>query len=476
MSKMSDIEKINSVCKEALVKAIPSQKERRETTIFSRKITEKLRKELRQTGIEANVKVQGSIAKDTWLAGEKDIDIFILLPRTHTRDDFPRVLDVVKSVAGKNWLEAYAEHPYIEAKIDGYTVDFVPSFKIAKAEEAKSSVDRTPLHTQYVQRHLDEKIKDEVRLLKRFMHGTGTYGAEIKIGGFSGYLCEILTLYYGSFYETLIAASKWRRKEIVDINEYYKGAEDDAKKIFQDNLIVVDPVDRGRNVASAVRECKLNEFIAATRWFLRNPRLNFFYPDKARPLSVEELSRIMSQRGSTLVFLKFRTAKAVPDILWGQLYKSQKALRNMIERYDFDVIRDGVWSDEEATNVFLFELNSRFLPSVKRHLGPPLEKNEDCERFLHKHLESEKTISGPYVEGDRWIVETRRLYTDVASLLKDQLKDSGSELGVANPISEALSVHFEILTDTEIADLYQADSGFAEFLTEYLSGRPRWLR
>ncbi len=476
MSTKNDVGKIEEICREALRKAIPSEEEKRETILFSCDIAEELSRELQEAGIEAEVQVQGSIAKDTWLAGDKDIDMFILLPKTYARDDFPRVLNIVERVAGKNWLEAYAEHPYIEAKIDGYTIDFVPSFKVEKAEEAKSSVDRTPLHTEYVKKHLDQETKNEVRLLKRFMHGTGTYGAEIKVGGFSGYLCEVLTLYYGSLYETLLAASRWRRKDIIDIEGYYKGAEDEAKKIFQDNIIVVDPVDRGRNIASAVKESKLNELIAAARWFIKNPDLKFFYPEEVEPLSIKEVSKTISRRGSTFVFLKFGSAKAVPDVLWGQLYKSQKALRSVIGRHDFGVIRDGVWSDEETENIFMFELNSRFLPSVKRHLGPPLEKSEDSERFLHKHNQSEKTISGPYVEGDRWIVETKRAYTDIASLLKDKLKDGGRKLGIGNLISDALINRFEILVNEEIADFYRSNHGFAKFLTEYLSGRPPWLR
>jgi len=476
MSQENEAERIKDVCKEALRKAIPSEEERRETILFSIAMVERLNIQLRESGIEAEVQVQGSIAKDTWLAGEKDVDIFILLPRTCTRNDFQKVLNVVKSMAGEDWLEAYAEHPYVEARMDGYTIDFVPSFKIEKAEEAKSSVDRTPLHTEYVRKHLDQKTRDEVRLVKRFMHGTGTYGAEIRVGGFSGYLCEVLTLHYGSFHETLLAASNWRRKEVIDIEGYYEGEEEEASKIFEDDLIVVDPVDRGRNVASAVKESKLNEFIAAARWFLEDPDLRFFYPDEVKPLSVHELSQTIRQRGSALVFLKLRTARVVPDVLWGQLYRSQKALRTLIERYDFDVIRDGVWSDEESENIFLFELNSRFLSSVKRHLGPPLEKREDCERFLRKHIGSEKTVSGPYVDGDRWIIETRRTYTDIVSLLKDRLKDAGRKMGIANLISEALANHFEVLVNEEIVDFHQSNRGFAKFLTEYLNGRLPWLQ
>jgi len=468
--------KVREICDGVLRRTVPTEEEREETVSFSREIMKRLGEELRRSGIGAEVRIQGSIAKDTWLAGDKDIDLFILLPLAYEKDVFPSVLETVKRVAGKEWLEAYAEHPYIEAKIDGYTIDFVPSFKIEKAEEAKSSVDRTPLHTQYVNGHLNQEIRNEVRLLKRFMHGTGTYGAEIKVGGFSGYLCEILILYYGSFYKTLKAASRWRKRQVIDIERYYKGLEEEARKIFQDNLIVVDPVDKGRNISSAVRESRLNQFLAAARWFLKNPDIEFFYPSETIPLSSDELSQTMHHRGSAFIFLKFSSVRVVPDILWGQLYKSLKAVRKLIRQHDFDVLRSDVWSDEKITNVFLFELESRILPLVKRHLGPPLEKKEECVRFLNKHLGSERTISGPFIENDRWIVEVRRAYTDIVSLIRDELKDGGRKIGIANTVSKALAKEFEVLVNEEIIGLYLSNREFAKFLTECLKGKPRWLR
>jgi len=476
MISKKERQKIEQICEQALRKATPSKEERLRTILFCEGKARELGSELEKAGVKAEVEIQGSIAKDTWLAGEKDIDMFILLPKTYKRDDFSKVLNIVKKAAGENWLEAYAEHPYIEARIDEFTIDFVPAFKIEMAQEAKSSVDRTPLHTEYVKRHLNEEGKKEVRLLKRFMHGTGTYGAEIKVGGFSGYLCEILTLYYGSFCNTIAAGSKWREKEVIDIEGYYEREEDEARKIFQDNLIVIDPVDRGRNVASAVSESRLNEFIAAAQWFTKSPSFKFFYPDETPLFSKKELDAIIRQRRSTLTFVRFQTAKAVPDILWGQLYKSLKSLRTAIEQHDFEVTRCAVWTDEETETILLFELGSRFLPSFKKHLGPPVKKSEDSERFLLKHLRSEKTISGPYVDGARWMVETERTYIDVVSLLGDKLKDGGKGLGIATLVSGAFSKHFEIIVNEEIVHFYQSNPKFAKFLVEYLISKPPWLQ
>ncbi|HIE18699.1 TPA: hypothetical protein EYP75_03135, partial [Candidatus Bathyarchaeota archaeon] len=183
--------KIQKICEETLRRVTPSREEEIKTLRFVKSLTERLNFELEKLGLEAEVRVEGSIAKNTWLAGEKDIDLFILIPKEYGRDAFVKVLEAAKKVSSGNYLEAYAEHPYIQAEIEGFTIDFVPCFKLKKAEDAISSVDRTPFHTIYVKKHLSSADRNEIRLLKRFMRGIEAYGAEIKIGGFSGYLCEV---------------------------------------------------------------------------------------------------------------------------------------------------------------------------------------------------------------------------------------------------------------------------------------------
>jgi len=466
---------VREICKEILRKVTPSEKEKEDVLQFSKDLTEKLNEKLQGSGIKAKVKVQGSVAKDTWLVGEKDVDMFILLPKTYTKEIFPKALDVVKTLVGEKWAEAYAEHPYIEAEVEDYKIDFVPCFEIKKAEDAVSSVDRTPLHTTYIKRRLDQQTKNEVRLLKRFMRGTETYGAEIKVGGFSGYLCELLILHYKSFLEILSSFADWKERKLIDYEGYYKGREQEAEKIFEEPLIVVDPVDKGRNVASALRKKSLDIFIAASRMFLQKPSNEYFYPLEIQALMSERIAEIFKTHGSTLIFVKFGKVNTVPDVLWGQLYKSQRSLRKKLQTHDFNVIRDVVWSNEKNLNVFLFEVEHRFLPPLRKHLGPPIEKRADCEKFLQKHVKSTKTISGPRVENGRWIVETRRKYTDIVALLADALKNGGRQAGVADLISQTIAEDFQILTNSEILDSYKNNKKFANFLTEYLVGKPRWL-
>jgi tRNA nucleotidyltransferase (CCA-adding enzyme) len=362
----------------------------------------------------------------------------------------------------------------LEAFIDGLRVNIVPCY-CAKRGEWLSATDRTPFHTNYVRRRLAKTLREEVRLLKKFMQGIRVYGAEIKTGGFSGYLCELLILHYGSFAKMLESFAACPMRIVVDIEGYYKNREKELQLLFPEPLVVIDPVDKSRNVAAAVKAQKIHTFIGAARAFLRKPSIDFFYPSKTRTLPVKTLRKTFEEKGSALIFLTCQAVEAVPDVLWGQLYRTQRSLKKLLELNDFRVLRDAVWSDETTVSTFVFELEERTIPKVKKHLGPPLERQTECEDFLAKYVGHDGVVSGPYMENGRWVVELPRKHLDAVEFLKIKLRDGGRNTGVAELVSKALSAGFEIAFDVEIAGLYSANKGFAKFLTEFLDGKPFWL-
>jgi tRNA nucleotidyltransferase (CCA-adding enzyme) len=467
---------LEELCADVLKKVTPGSERRKHVLELADRLVNKVTTAAREADIDAKVRVEGSVAKDTWLSEEPDIDIFMRVPTALSRESFGTTCLKIarKATEGFKQIERFAEHPYLESVVDKVRVNIVPCYQV-KPGGWISATDRTPFHTDYVKPLLDEKTRGEVRLLKKFMKGIGVYGAEIRVGGFSGYLCELLTLNYGSFIEVLKVAADWKEKGIIDYEGYYKGREREARRIFEEPLVLVDPVDKGRNVAAAVRKERLDELVVASRAFLQSPSMKFFYPEDVESLNTKELITALEARGSTVVFVKFVKVKAVSDILWGQLYKSQRSLRKMLQQYDFNVVRDVAWSDEENLNLFIFEMEQRVLPLVRKHLGPPIRKRAECERFLQKHVGASRTISGPYVEAGRWIVETERNYADVVKLFAEKLKDGGRRVGVAYLISQTIPISLEVLVNEEVIKLYSSNPEFAKFLTEYLEGKPRWL-
>lgn len=468
--------KLENLLSEVQRKTTPSREEQKRILVLAKKLRQRVEETAKEIGVDVEVRVEGSVAKNTWLKESPEIDVFIRVSPAVPRKTFGTTyLDIAKkATAGARQVERFAEHPYLEVFLDGARVNVVPCYKIENGEW-KSATDRTPFHTDYVKPLLSNKLCGEIRLLKRFMKGINVYGAEIRIGGFSGYLCELLILNYKSFLRTLKAASDWKVQTLIDLEGYYRDRETEMKLIFEGPLVMVDPVDKGRNAASAVRRERLDELIAASRIFLEKPNIEFFYPSETRALDRKELSQIFENRGAPLVFVQFGKVNAVPDILWGQLYKSQRSLRKLVERHGFRIIRNGVWSDEKELNVFLLEVEHQHLPSLKKHLGPPLERKSECKRFLQKHANSSNTLSGPRVEEGRWIVEVKRKYVDIVKLLEATLRKGGRNSGIAELVSHTVARSLKILINEEILPTYSGNREFAEFLTEYLEGKPKWL-
>jgi tRNA nucleotidyltransferase (CCA-adding enzyme) len=470
------MQKINTIHEEILKKITPTPADRAKITALAKELKQKVATACKEQGIKAAVRVEGSVAKDTWLKEEPEIDVFMRLPTTIPRKSLGEIsLKIArKATKGAKQIERFAEHPYLEAFIGDVRLDIVPCYNVKQGEWV-SATDRTPFHTDYVKKRLNEGLRDEVRLLKKFLQGINAYGAEIKTGGFSGYLCELLILHYKSLVKTLRAFSMYTPRATIDIEGYYADREKDLKLLFPEPLVIVDPVDKARNVASAVQPQKLYTLVGASRAFLKKPNVKFFYPPKTVSLTPETLKSKLKTRGSSLLFLTLGNIEAVPDVLWGQLYKTQRALRKLAELNDFKVLRDAVWSDEKTLSVFVLELEQRVLPGVKKHLGPPLKRERESGKFLSKYASNGGVVSGPYIQDGRWVVELQRRFKDVAELLEEKLRDGGRNIGVAELISQEFREKLEVLVDSKVVQVYESNREFAEFLTGFLSGKPFWL-
>ncbi|MGB9635498.1 MAG: nucleotidyltransferase domain-containing protein, partial [Candidatus Micrarchaeia archaeon] len=169
---------------------------------------------------EVTVELMGSFAKGTYIRDDVDFDVFLLFPHTYPIEKMQELTFEWGKQLLEKWEVAYAQHPYLRGEYRGHHVDIVPSYMIKEGEEVKikTAVDRTQLHTRYVLKHITEEQKDDVRILKVFLKRLGIYGAEIKTGGFSGYLCELLIMKYGSFYDLILASRNWKYPVAIDMN------------------------------------------------------------------------------------------------------------------------------------------------------------------------------------------------------------------------------------------------------------------
>lgn len=468
--------KLDQIFRTVLTRIVPKDAERRKILKLSQQVIESVSSTARRFSLKAEVSLEGSVAKDTWLSGEADIDIFLKVDSSLDSSIFKTIcLKVAKeALVDYNPRTRFSDHPYVEAFIGKSRIDVVPCYNVEKGMW-RSATDRTPYHTQYVKQHLNQELRNEVRLLKRFMKGTGTYGAEIRIGGFSGMLCEILILYYKSLLRALESATEWREGMVIDIENHYKGDIEEIRDLFDQPLIVIDPVDKARNVAAAVRHERLWEFVSASRAFLKKPSLNFFYPGGQRKIIISSIRRRIKKKETSIVGIKVSKINVPVDVLWSQIYKAERCLANLLKDKGFSVIRTCSFSDEDDLNMIIIELDEKRLPKTVKQFGPPVERRVESERFLLTHLKSRDTVSGPWIEKDRWAVLKFRRYTNVEKVLKDYLSNGGRNIGVPTMISNTIKKGgYEILVDDQIGK-YLCNKKFAEFMSRYLSGRPTWM-
>jgi tRNA nucleotidyltransferase (CCA-adding enzyme) len=467
--------KIKQVCEEVLQEIRPGEKEKRQVTQIASNTMNMLDEQIKRSGIEAHPELEGSVAHGTWVSGERDIDIFILFPLSYPLDELKRVgLELGKKASKGKWRERYAEHPFIEASIDGYRIDIVPCYKISKFSERVTSVDRTPLHTEYLSTKIGEGTKDEIILLKAFMKGIGVYGAELRINGFSGYLCELLTIHYGSFEKVLRSALRWATQEVIDIEKHYSDGET-PETIFTEPLILIDPIDPTRNVAAAVSMERIGDLKGAARAFLANPSTRFFKPKILEPMMADQFRNLMRDRGTDTLFVTIPCQKISPDILWGELMKSSKALKKLLELQDFQVLTCESWSDEDTQAVIVIELASADLPSIKLHEGP-LAGNPNQDKFIDKHLYSDKRVAGPWVRDGRWHVELKRDFTNAKHFIEEKLRtEDPMALGLSKDIGKWMKEGGKIALNEDVLSFYSANSRLAEFLTKCFAKRPNWL-
>ncbi len=417
-SKTEDIQKyqqIQHILEEVLKDISPDNKEKTELREFSNKVIEELKKILEYPAIDI-VQV-GSTARDSNLKNDYDIDIFIRFEKNTEKEQLKEIglelgKKVVEKLNGKHWIE-YAEHPYISAEVDKYSLDIVPCYKIDWNEKIISAVDRTPLHNEFLKERLEKRnLCDDVRLLKKFLKGIGIYGSDLKTKGFSGYLCELLIIHYNGFINLLKNAKDWKigQKIILeDIFKIYNLDEDYKFKKFNDPLIVYDPVDLNRNVAAALSKENLCKFIFYSHQFLENPSKDFFYDYRGK------LRDILNDREKgLLITLKInRNKDIVDDVIYPQMDKLQKSINKVLKENDFEFLRYCNYADDDFCYLS-WEFLIYELPNVKINEGPPVFDKERVNKFIKKNDKY-------FIKNCKVCAYTTRKYKNVHSLFNDMI-------------------------------------------------------
>ena len=385
--------------KEVLKKIKPNKKEVEKIIM----IADKLIKQINKEGYEAVL--VGSAARGTFISGENDIDIFVFFPKETSREQLEKKgVELGKKILKRHKPKThYSEHPYVRAKVKGYAVEIVPCYKVKK--KIISSVDRTPLHNKYILNKITDKERGEVLLLKKFLKANRLYGADQKIKGFSGYLCELLIMHYKTFGKLIeSAAKKWNKRIEIDIEKQRK----DYKK-FKEPLVVVDPVDEERNVAAAVSRTSLSRFILKAREYEKTRNVEMFEEKK------EKINLRQKTKGRKIITISFKCPDCIAEIIWSQLEKLTKNLKEALYYNEFNVYKTGYWTDEKRKCGMVFELKEYELPEFKKHKGPEIWDRENAKKFMEKNPDN-------WVHRSILYAWKKRDFTEATNLIENLLE------------------------------------------------------
>lgn len=406
--------------------------------------------------------VAGSAARGTFLSDRLDIDLFLLFP-----PDLPRDRLREEGLAlGRAVLEEpetrYAEHPYLRGRFAGFRVDAVPGFAITDSAHPLSPVDRTPFHQEYLVARETPELVSQVRLAKEFFRSLGVYGSEAKTEGVSGYLVELLILRFGGFRELLRAARSWRIPvRLIDVGK------EPPRLPAEVALILPDPVDSQRNVASALSRRNLALFILAAGAYLSHPTGAWFESRPPPTMTREMALPRIHARGTHVTVVALPRPDLVDDTLYPQVRKAERAIAEEVERSDFEVVATSSAVDLLSI-IVLVEVAHARRSAVRRQDGPPAGLDR-VGHFLDKWTAKDAPVlQGPYVQADGSLaVEAERTEREIEVVIRSAL--SRLSLGKDLTPSDTARVVVRPLSAAE------ETPGLADGLRELLGKRLPWI-
>jgi len=422
---------MNSILNYAKKEAVPSKKLQEKKQRVAKKasglISQCIKKHSQVVGFELG----GSYAKGTWLPEKADIDIFIKFNKKTPEKDFRGIGTKIGFESLKKYkpYTRHAEHPFVEAIVDGTRVNIVPCYDVNKGEW-QSATDRSIYHTKFMSQKLSNSLKEEVRILKKFFLHIDVYGAEIAKEGFSGYVSEVLISYFGSFEKTIKKISELKKGQIVG----------KTSKKFDSPIVIIDPVDNNRNLGTAISMDNLGRFVLASRAFLKKPSKKFFN----KPVS----KRIM-KNSDKIVVVQFRFKNRSDDIIWGQIKRASNALKTQLELGGFTVLRNSAVKDEKENAALIFLLHTKKIESSLVRSGPEISSKEHSEKFISSNLKKSQLM---------WISEEgkiqslqKRKHDDVRLFLRDVLKCNLKNSGIPSGLEKDFKRGVKIVDASKVS-------------------------
>lgn len=409
----------NKIFARVLKEITPDKMEVEATIANANRIIGKLKKIVPK---DVTLVTVGSITRSTNLKGDSDIDIFMLFNKNVKEERLKKSgLEYAKRIVDRKKNERYeikyAEHPYVRLYLNDMAMkmDIVPAYKIESIEEMATSVDRTPLHMEFLAKRLSDAQRNDIRLLKYLLKVHNIYGAEVKVKGFPGYLCELLVYHYGSILSLFENAANFSLPIYINPKEKRSVGSEEVFKKFNSRFVVIDPVDPNRNVAAGVSLESLARFVLIVRSFIEKPSIDAFYlkgfsSQKAHSL----LKELLTKTGLNSYLIVARVPPKTEDVIWPQLNKFSEIIVSSVQKLGFEIFLNGVWLS--GSRGFILYLAPEKQLKTRLFLGPNvLIKGRAAEAFLKAH----KNAVGISFSQDKMFAIDFNRYGKIEDIMRD---------------------------------------------------------
>jgi tRNA nucleotidyltransferase (CCA-adding enzyme) len=396
---------MDKILADAIKKIKPTDKRLlKEVEAFLRKVNAAIAK----SKVKAKAVVGGSVAKDTYLKGDHDCDVFVKFDYSYKDDDISAMLGKMLKPFKPELVHGSRDYYHVKNNVN---FELVPVLDITDPRKAVNVTDMSPLHVEWVKRH--PGFNDEIRLAKQSCKAAGVYGAESYIKGFSGHVLDILVIYYGGFMQLLKASRQWKDKEVIDPERYYKK---DAltqlnRSKIDSPIIIIDPVLPERNAAAALSYEALDKFRKRAAEFLAKPSAKMF------EVKAKTAAQLKKEAGKDkLIVLDVTSEKGKEDVVGSKVLKAFQQIRNQIRFYDF-MLKDAGWQWNKKTKaMFWYILDPRELFPITKWVGPPLSEKERVENFKAKYPNT-------FIENGRVCTYTKRKFINAETLVDDIIRN-----------------------------------------------------
>lgn len=398
------------------------------------------------------VETQGSFAKGTDLAGSSDLDIFVGFDYNVPLKDMENIVlelgdNVLKPISdeGKYKIMNGADKKYPESYVNGVEVQIIGTTDVTLdqikngmnnpkkgiTDGMKTATDRSPHHTRFMKEALKGKEED-VRMVKKFFKDAGVYDASIAKQGFSGFSTEVLVHNLGSFDEVLDFFANFKKGSVVG----------ETSRKFNTPLVMVDPIDENRNLASAFSHADEDSSV------IPNKNLGRLIKTAQSVIKDGKLPEITSTEEDS-VTMDFNIDNSIErNEVYSQLYRYANSTAKQFDSNDFgvkvakdkvtedftvDMPRINVNYDEDTGKGSIsfalnnFDLNTRLVGGIKKE-GLP---KHVMDKFYAKH------------EGRKIVEKDNKLYAEyegqtASEFLNDIVNRKGKNMTKSSKLDKFL--------------------------------------